>query len=342
MASVMITPLVKKLAIRIGAVDKPNERKVHTKLMARLGGLAIFLSFMIGFVLFLPNTISTWPIVLGATIIVITGVIDDMKELSAKAKMGGQILAALVTVLGGLQIEFITIPGGNVIEFGVLAAPLTMLWIVAIINGINFLDGLDGLAAGVSSIVLLTFSVLGILMGSPIVALLGFLLLGSTLGFLIYNFHPAKIFMGDTGSMFLGYMISVLAVLGLFKNVAIFSLAVPIIILGVPILDTSVAIVRRIINKKPLGAPDKYHLHHRLLNLGFSHRQTVVLIYAMSAMFSVAAIMFTEATLWGSGLILLSVIILAELVIEMTGLISENYRPLLRLLGAGKHQQQRK
>ncbi|PJH69366.1 undecaprenyl-phosphate alpha-N-acetylglucosaminyl 1-phosphate transferase, partial [Salmonella enterica subsp. enterica serovar Typhimurium] len=112
-----------------------------------------------------PNTISTWPIVLGATIIVITGVIDDMKELSAKAKMGGQIHAALVTVLGGLQIEFITIPGGNVIEFGVLAAPLTMLWIVAIINGINFLDGLDGLAAGVSSIVLLTFSVLGILMG---------------------------------------------------------------------------------------------------------------------------------------------------------------------------------
>ncbi|MGJ9458151.1 glycosyltransferase family 4 protein [Oceanobacillus sp. CF4.6] len=335
-ASMLITPFVIKLAIKVGAVDKPNERKVHQKLMPRLGGLAMFISFLIGFLLFIPETMEAWPILLGACIIVTIGIIDDLKELSAKTKLIGQIAAAAVTVLGGIQIDYISLPTGEILQFGAWAMPLTIIWIVAITNAINLIDGLDGLAAGVSSIVLLTFSILAIFMGNPLVALLGFIMLGSTLGFLVFNFYPAKIFMGDTGSLFLGYMISVLAVMGLFKNVAVFSLIVPIIILGVPILDTTFAIIRRIIHKKPLSAPDKFHLHHCLIKIGFTHRQSVIIIYAMSGLFSIAAIIFTEATLWGAGLILFALLILVELVVEVTGLISDKYRPLLSLMESGK------
>lgn len=335
-AALFITPLVKKLAIKIGAVDKPNDRKVHKKLMPRLGGLGIFLSFLIGFLIFLPETIEAWPIFVGAIIIIITGMLDDLFELTAKAKLGGQLLAAVVTVLGGVQMEFITLPNGEMLHFGYLAIPITILWIVAITNAINLIDGLDGLAAGVSSIALLTISGLAISMGNPLIALIGLIMLGSTLGFLVYNFHPAKIFMGDTGSLFLGYMISVIAVMGLFKNVAVFSLIVPIIILGVPILDTLFAIIRRIIQRKPLSAPDKLHLHHCLINLGFTHRQTVIMIYAMSSLFSVAAIVFTRATMWGSTLIIIGLLIVVELIVEVTGLVSDKYRPILSIMEGGK------
>lgn len=335
-ASILITPIVIKLAIKIDAVDKPNHRKVHTKLMPRLGGLAIFFSFLIGYFLFISETMEAWPILVGGSIIVVTGIIDDLKELSAKTKLGGQLIAAVVTVIGGIQIDFFTLPTGDMVHLGAWAVPLTIIWIIAITNAINLIDGLDGLAAGVSSIVLLTFSVLAITLGNPLLALLGFIMLGSTLGFLTFNFYPAKIFMGDTGSLFLGYMISSLAVMGLFKNVAVFSLVVPIIILGVPILDTIFAIIRRIIHKKPISSPDKFHLHHCLINIGFTHRQTVIMIYAMSALFSVAAIIFTRATIWGSTILFIGLLILIELIVEITGLIGNNYRPLLSLLDSNK------
>lgn len=332
--SLIITPFIKKFAIYIGAVDHPNDRKVHKKVMPRLGGLGIFLSFFIGFMIFLPETMAAWPILVGAIIITATGVLDDLFELSPKMKLAGQLLAAGVTVLGGVQLEFITLPFSDArIEFGYLAVPITIIWIVAITNAINLIDGLDGLAAGVTAIALLTISGLAVTMGSPLLALIGFLVFGSTLGFLVYNFHPAKIFMGDTGALFLGYMISVISIMGLFKNVALFSLIVPIIILGVPILDTVFAIVRRVVQKKPISAADKFHLHHCLLRLGFSHRQTVILIYAMSGMFSIAAILFTRATMWGSTVIIFTLLILVELIVEITGLVGKNYRPLLNLIG---------
>lgn len=332
LVSLAVTPLVIKLAVRIGAVDRPNDRKVHDKVMPRLGGLAIYAAFLTGFILFLPETKEAWPIFAGASIIILTGILDDLKELSAKAKLSGQAAAAIVTVAGGVQIEFITLPNETMIEFGYLAIPITIIWILAITNAVNLIDGLDGLAAGVSSIALLTISGLAISMGNPLMALMGLIMLGSTLGFLVFNFHPAKIFMGDTGSLFLGYMISALAVMGLFKNVAVFSLIVPIIILGVPILDTSFAIVRRIVHNKPLSAPDKFHLHHCLIRLGFTHRQTVIMIYAMGTFFSIAAIICTRATMWGSALIIVGLLIVVELIVEVTGLISENYRPILRLM----------
>ncbi|MEN2767343.1 glycosyltransferase family 4 protein [Ornithinibacillus xuwenensis] len=336
--AVSITPLVKKLALKIGAVDLPNSRKVHQQVMPRLGGLAIFISFFIGYTIFHPGILDAWPVLLGATIICITGILDDSRGLSYKSKLFGQLLAAIVTVLGGIRIEFITLPFGDRIEFDYLAIPLTIIWIIAITNAINFIDGLDGLAAGVSSIALITITGLAMTMVDTLMVFMGIMMLGSTLGFLVYNFHPAKIFMGDTGSLFLGYMISVISVLGLYKNVAIFSLLVPIIILGIPILDTTFAIIRRIIHKKPISAPDKFHLHHCIIRLGFTHKQTVITIYALSALFSLAAIVFTRSTLWGSTIIIISLILLVELIVEVTGLISVNYRPILRLMENGKHR----
>lgn len=332
LGTVLLTPFIKKLAFKVGATDKPNHRKVHAKIMPRMGGLAIFISFVIGVFLLGLNNIHTIPILTGSFIIVLTGIIDDIFDISAKVKLFGQIVAALVVVFwGGLHIEFINLPFGGKLEFGMLSIPITLLWIVGITNAINLIDGLDGLAAGVSSIAFITILGMAIIKGDLYVATLSAVILASTIGFLIYNFHPAKIFMGDTGSLFLGYIISVISLLG-FKNITFISLIIPILILGVPISDTFFAIIRRLVNKKPLSAPDKSHLHHCLLRVGFSHRQTVILIYAIAALFGLAAFIFSMSTMWGS-LILITVILLAlEIFVESIGLIDDDYQPLLRFL----------
>ena len=331
-ASILVTPLVKKLAFKIGATDQPNNRKVHQKIMPRLGGLAIYISFIIGFLILQPESQYTFPILLGSLIIIVTGILDDMMELSAKIKLLGQLVAAvIVVVFGGVQVEFINLPFGGQLNFGYLDIPLTILWIVGITNAINLIDGLDGLAAGVSSIALITISGMAIIKGDVFVSSMGLILLGSTIGFLLYNFHPAKIFMGDTGALFLGYMIAVLSLLG-FKNVTVISLIVPVILLGVPISDTFFAIIRRIVKKQPLSAPDKSHLHHCLLRLGYSHRQTVLLIYAMSGVFGLAAVILSKAEMWVS-MVVISVLLLAvELIVEKIGLVDKDYRPILKMV----------
>lgn len=334
--SLLLTPFIKKFAIKIGATDKPNERKVHKEIMPRMGGLAIYISFILGSYLFIPSYIKVWTIIVGVTIIVIIGMLDDIFCLSAKVKFIGQIIAALVPVIVGIRIDYITVPSGEVISFGILDIPITLFWIIAITNAINLIDGLDGLAAGVSCIAIITISALSLSMGSPLAPLLGVILLGSTLGFLVFNFHPAKIFMGDTGSLLLGYMISVLSIIGLTKSAAIFSLIIPIIILAVPIIDTTFAIIRRIIRKKPISSPDKFHLHHNLIRLGFTHRQAVILMYLLSGMFSLAAILFTKATIWGASVLIAMLLIFIELIVEVTGLISANYRPILNLIDGKK------
>lgn len=326
--ALFVTPLVKIFAIKIGAVDKPNARKVHQKLMPRLGGLAIYISFLVGYLILRPESEFMMPILIGSFIIILTGFLDDMLELSAKWKLVGQIAAAAVVIIGGVKIEMINLPFDGQLELGWFAIPLTLLWIIGITNAINLIDGLDGLAAGVSSIVLITISTLAILDGNMFVVGIGVILLGSTLGFLVHNFNPAKIFMGDTGALFLGFMISVISLLG-FKNVTAFSLIVPVIILAVPISDTLFAIIRRIVNKKPLSAPDKSHLHHCLLRLGYSHRKTVLIIYAMSAFFGLSAVMLTMSTLWVTLLIITIVLIAVELVVELVGLVSTTYRPMI-------------
>ena len=333
--TILLTPVIKKLAFKIGATDKPNQRKVHQKIMPRLGGLAIYISFIIG--IFIAQPASPYPhtlsaIMVGSFIIVVTGVLDDIYELSAKVKLVGQLVATLIVVFwGGVQVEFINLPfSTGVLEFGFLSIPITILWIVGITNAINLIDGLDGLAAGVSSIALITISIMAILIPNPFVVIMGSILLASTLGFLLFNFHPAKIFMGDTGALFLGFMIAVLSLLG-FKNVTMISLIIPVIILGVPISDTIYAILRRIVNKKPISAPDKSHLHHCLLGLGFSHRQTVLIIYAIAAFFGLVAIIVSQAKLVGSFILIAILLILIELFAEKIGLVGKNYRPLLKL-----------
>lgn len=335
-AAIILTPLVKRLAFRIGAVDAPNYRKVHARIMPRLGGLAIYGAFMIAF-LFLKETTGlerdyVYAILIAATIIVITGIIDDMREISAKAKMLGQLVAACIIVfVGGIQINEINLPFGGDLEFGWLSIPITILWIVGITNAINLIDGLDGLAAGVSTIALITLAGMAMIMGNGIAIAMASILAAATIGFLFFNFHPAKIFMGDTGALFLGFMIAVLSLLG-FKNVTFISLVIPVIILGVPISDTFFAIVRRLRNKQKWSDPDKSHLHHRLLDLGFSHRQTVLVIYVLAAMFGLVAVIFSMSTQWGAILIITVLLVAIELFVEVIGLAGKNYKPLLNLV----------
>jgi UDP-GlcNAc:undecaprenyl-phosphate/decaprenyl-phosphate GlcNAc-1-phosphate transferase len=333
LSAVLLTPIVKQLAFKINATDTPNQRKVHQKIMPRMGGLAIFISFLLGVILLNPYSIYTPSILIGAFVIVITGIIDDITELSAKIKLIGQIGAALIVVVwGNLHIEFINIPFGGIYEFGSMSIPITVLWIVGITNALNLIDGLDGLASGVSAIALLTISGMAFLQGDVYVATLSILLVMSVFGFLIYNFYPASIFLGDTGSMLLGFMISVFAVLG-FKNITVVSLIIPIIILGVPISDTFFAVVRRIVQRKPLTAPDKSHLHHCLLRLGYSHQQVVLIIYAIAAFFSIMAIIFSQATVYGALVIIVLLILLVELLVEGIGLIGVHYKPILKKFG---------
>ncbi|GAB0168897.1 MraY family glycosyltransferase [Lysinibacillus sp. CTST325] len=338
-ASILLTPLVKRLAFRIGAVDAPNYRKVHARIMPRLGGLAIFLAFLIAVAIFQPILIYNengsdflLAIIIGACIIVATGVIDDMREISAKAKLIGQLVAALIVIfVGGIQIDMINLPFVGELNFGLLSIPLTILWIVGITNAINLIDGLDGLAAGVSTIALITLAVMAFIMGNMFVLAIAAILAAATFGFLFYNFHPAKIFMGDTGALFLGFMISVLALLG-FKNVTVVTLIIPVIILGVPISDTFFAIVRRVRMKKKWSDPDKSHLHHRLLDMGFTHRQTVLIIYGIAIMFGLAAIIFSMAKVWGAILLVAVILTAIEILVEVIGLAGKNYKPLLNFV----------
>lgn len=292
--SLVAVPFVAKLAVKIGAVDKPNARKVHTKLMPRMGGLAIYLSFFI--VLFLSHNITQQHIGLfaGGTVLILVGIIDDMKDIPAKVKLLGQIAAACIVVASGVRVEFMTnfILGG-MFPLYIFSVPFTVVWIVAIINAVNLIDGLDGLAAGTSIIAAVTMAISGYATGQTEMASMALILIGATLGFLKYNFHPAKIFMGDTGSMFLGYNLAVLAVMGFTKSFTLLSLVTPILVLAIPILDTLFAIIRRKMNNKPIFKPDKNHLHHCLLNYGFSHRDTVLVIYAVSAVLALCGLIMT-------------------------------------------------
>jgi UDP-GlcNAc:undecaprenyl-phosphate GlcNAc-1-phosphate transferase len=328
---ILVTPFVIQLAYLIGATDKPNSRKVHTKEMPRLGGLAIFLGVLVGyFVSGLYNEKLT-AISLGALVILFTGILDDKFEISPKLKLLGQLLAAFLIILSGLTITILEIPFVGVFDVGLLSYPLTILWIVGITNAINLIDGLDGLAAGVSCIAIATISIMAFMGGKVLILTLSFIILASTIGFLFYNFNPAKIFMGDTGSLFLGYSISVLSLLGLYKSVTLFSFVIPILILGVPIFDTLFAIIRRIVNKRPISSPDKGHIHHRLLSLGLSHRMTVILIYCLSAVFSVCALIFSSTTIWGALFITFVLLFFLELFAEAIGLAGKNYKPMLKL-----------
>ncbi|OLO42348.1 undecaprenyl-phosphate alpha-N-acetylglucosaminyl 1-phosphate transferase [Alkalihalophilus pseudofirmus] len=332
LVSIGSMPFVIKFAKKFGFVDHMNQRKVHRKTMPRLGGVSIILGAIAGLMVIRPENQYLFGVGFGALIIVVIGLIDDKYTLDAKVKFGAQTLAAVIVVASGINIPFITIPFSGQFDFGIFSYLITVLWIVGITNSINLIDGLDGLAGGVTTIALSTILLMAVIDSFAqhlMTIALCVVLIGSTLGFLMFNFHPAKIFMGDTGSLFLGYSIAVISILGLFKSVTMFSLIVPVIILAVPITDTFFAMIRRLLNKKKITSPDKEHLHHCLLAMGYSHRTTVMIVYGFSLFFSISAMIFTNATLWTSLLIIAILMITIQLYAEFIGLFGKERRPVI-------------
>ncbi|GAA0744275.1 MraY family glycosyltransferase [Clostridium oceanicum] len=294
--SIVLTPLVKKLAFYIGVVDIPkNKRKIHKKPIPLLGGVAMYISF-IGTLIFKrgPLTLGELGIVLGATIIVLGGIIDDKFDISPISKILFQLGGAVCLIIFGVKINFITNPISNsvlYIDLHMLAIPITIIWVIAITNAINLIDGLDGLAAGIALISSITMFVISILNQRWESAMLTSILIGSILGFLPYNFNPASIFMGDTGSQFLGFLLAAISIEGAIKSATAFAIVVPILALGLPIYDTLFAMVRRKINGKPIMQADRGHLHHRLLDMGLNQRQVVIIMYLISAVLGSFAIL---------------------------------------------------
>ncbi|SDQ14127.1 glycosyltransferase family 4 protein [Virgibacillus salinus] len=331
-ATFLLTYPVKKLAIKIGVVDLPNHRKIHTKVTPRLGGLAIFLGVFLGALYLQPQHEHLPEIILGAVVILITGALDDRYNIRPVIKLGGQLIAASFLLSSGLIIDKITLPIIGMIDLGFVSVLVTVLWVVGITNAINLIDGLDGLATGVTTIALTSMFIMALIDVQIMAAYLCIVLIGANLGFLYHNFYPAKIYMGDTGSNFLGYAIAVVSMLGLFKNIALFSFIIPIIVLAVPIFDTLFAIVRRAYNKENILMPDNKHIHYQLLASGFSHRKTVLIIYAFSTLFGAMAILFSNATLTTSLIITFIVLALLHIIAELSGLVMGGKKPIIDTL----------
>lgn len=292
--AILVTPLTKKLAIRLGVFDEPDARKVHKGTMTRLGGLGIYCGFLAGVLVYGEYSTLMWGIILSCTIIVGVGFIDDVKNISPKMKLLGQLAGAVVLMLFGVHLEYLTNPvNGNLIDLGFWGYPITLFWLAGITNAVNLVDGLDGLASGVSGIAALSLAVVSLAKGVSLSGALAIILVGGILGFLRYNFHPAKLFMGDCGSLFLGFLMGVLSLLGLLEGATIISLFIPIMVLGIPILDTMFAIVRRKLNHKPIFEADKGHLHHQLLDRGLGHKDTVLLIYGITFLLGAIAVLVT-------------------------------------------------
>ncbi|OJG75546.1 glycosyl transferase, group 4 family protein [Enterococcus quebecensis] len=347
--SLIVTPIIKLLAFRIGAYDAPGERRINTKVMPTAGGLSIYFVFAFSCLVLFQSIIPIdyiWPIILGSGIVVLTGLIDDIYELSPKKKTIGILLGALVIYfVADIRIDMVTLPFFGHIDLRWFSLPLTLFWILAITNAVNLIDGLDGLASGVSIISLTTIGVIGYFFlhaKTVFIPIVIFVLVASIAGFFPYNFYPAKVFLGDTGALFLGFMIAVMSLQGL-KNATFITVITPMIILGVPITDTVYAIIRRLMNKRPISSADKMHLHHRLLSLGFTHKGAVMTIYGLALVFSFVALLFSYASNVASILLIVFSAIGLELFIEMIGLVGENHQPLmyvLRVFGNREFRQQ--
>ena len=313
------TPAVRMLAIKIKAVDVPKDnRRMHKVPIPRMGGLAIFAGFLVSVLFFVPLGTEFRSILIGALILVVLGIIDDIVALKPKTKFAGQIIAALIPALSGVSIHGIVNPfvPGQYSTLGIFSIPFTVIWIVGITNAVNFIDGLDGLACGVSAIATVTMFIIAVLFGETYIALMMAALAGACLGFLPYNMNPAKIFMGDTGSMFLGYILATVSIQGLFKFYAVISFAVPFILLGLPIFDTGFAIVRRLLKgQSPLQA-DRGHVHHRLIDLGFDQKQSVAILYAFSALMGLTAVILARTN--ESKLIILAIAVLVCFFLAMS------------------------
>ncbi len=301
--TVFATPVAKKLALRIGAVDTPNERKIHNEIIPRLGGLAIYIGFIVSlaigllFIYLNKTSVNLTPIfgiIVGSTIILILGVVDDIKSLQPRTKFFWQMVAALIVYFMGVEISYLTNPfnGGFMLPF-YISLPLTLFWIVGVTNAINLIDGLDGLAAGVTAISAGTFFFVALTTYSYGAALIMLVLCAASLGFLKFNFFPAKIFLGDSGSLLLGFVLATASIMGVFKTTLVVALIIPLLILGVPIFDTLFAIGRRVKDKQSPFKADNKHIHHMLMRAGFSQREAVLSIYIVCFLLSFTALVMS-------------------------------------------------
>ena len=318
--SYFFTPPVKNFAHKVGAIDVPKDaRRMHKKPIPRLGGLAIYGGFLCSILIFGQLDETMLCVLLGAAIIVALGIFDDVLALGAKLKFVVQIVAAAIPVcIGNLQIGLFTnlnpLSDTPFVHLGILAVPATIIWIVGITNAVNLIDGLDGLAVGVSSIAAITMLAVALLTGNMPIAITMAALAGACIGFMPYNLNPAKIFMGDTGSTFLGYMLATVSIMGLFKFYAVISFAVPFLILGLPIFDTANAIIRRVAAGRSPMSPDRGHVHHKLIDMGFNQKQAVAILYAISATLGLTAVVLTS-----SGEVKAIVLLLAVLAAILVG-----------------------
>lgn len=306
-----LTPIVRVLAIKIKAIDIPTDnRRMHHKPIPRIGGLAIFLAFLIATISFCKPDRDMMTILIGGGTLVLLGILDDVYRLNAFIKLAVQIVVALFAVSQGITIDFIGF-GGDYISFGMWSVPITVLWIVGLTNAVNFIDGLDGLACGVSVISSISLFLVMLLSGSSSShCLITALLIGACLGFMPFNVNPAKIFMGDTGALFLGYTLSILSVVGVFKTDMVLAFFIPLSIFGLPLADTTFAIVRRVAHRKSPFAPDRGHLHHRLIDMGFGQKQSVRLLYAVCAILGISAVMLTREDWIGGAVVLTAALII--------------------------------
>ena len=318
--SYFFTPPVKNFAHKVGAIDVPKDaRRMHKKPIPRLGGLAIYGGFLCSILIFGQLDETMLCVLLGAAIIVALGIFDEVLALGAKLKFVVQIVAAAIPVcIGDLQIGLFTnlnpLSDTPFVHLGILAVPVTIIWIVGITNAVNLIDGLDGLAVGVSSIAAITMLAVALLTGNMPIAITMAALAGACIGFMPYNLNPAKIFMGDTGSTFLGYMLATVSIMGLFKFYAVISFAVPFLILGLPIFDTANAIIRRVAAGRSPMSPDRGHVHHKLIDMGFNQKQAVAILYAISATLGLTAVVLTS-----SGEVKAIVLLLAVLAAILVG-----------------------
>ncbi len=347
--SIILTPFVRLLSFKVGAVDNPNARRVNKVPMPSGGGLAIFISFVVATLFFMTVASSDLflggtsyftyilPVVIGAAIVTLTGFLDDVFEISPKLKMLGIVLGA--TIIWGFtdfRFDSFKIPfGGPFLVFGpILTFILTILWIISITNAINLIDGLDGLVSGVSIISLLTMAIVSYFFLPQrdfYLTVTILILIASITGFFPYNYHPAMIYLGDTGALFIGFMIGVLSLQGL-KNATAVVVVTPVIILGVPIMDTLVAIIRRSLSGQKFYEPDKMHLHHRLLSMGFTHRGAVLVIYGIAMLFSLISLLLNVSSRIGGLLLMFGLLFGLEVFIEGLEIWGEKRTPLFNFL----------
>jgi UDP-GlcNAc:undecaprenyl-phosphate GlcNAc-1-phosphate transferase len=333
----LLTPLVRRAALAMGAVDEPGARKVHTRRIPRLGGIAMVVGFFLPLlflfairtpagVVFFSNGRISFGLSVGALLVMGAGLFDDLRGLGAKVKLTIQVAAATVAFACGMRVDGIELPFLGAFNLGFLALPATVIWIVGIVNAINLIDGLDGLAAGVAFFACLTNFAIACMTGNVYILLVTASLGGSVIGFLFYNFNPARIFMGDSGSMFLGFVLASASLLGAGtqKSPTLIAIVIPILALGLPIMDMLITIARRFLERRSIFAADRGHIHHRLLDMGFTHRRSVLALYTLSVTFTVVALVAYVGRSWQIGVALIALTTVLAVVVRFVGYFNAN------------------